>query len=176
MRPRSFHPCGRQLNLMHTNMQLSCWGKWTTEVYQSVWQRWLSNKNVLTVCAYMVSLAVVVFFFVNTNIWKYMKALQMRSSANAVYIAWHAFSLSVALHVQNLLPLLVVAACGGHAGSIFHIVFHLFPVVPSAVYTLPVPISYQRLPNDPLPGDACVCAWAIKARSMCVRRMKRWFS
>lgn len=54
-----------------------------------------------------------------------MKALQMRSSANAVYIAWHAFSLSVALHVQNLLPLLVVAACGGHAGSIFSQWYHL---------------------------------------------------
>ena len=57
---------------------------------------------------------------------------------------------------RYLLPLLVVAACGGHAGSIFHIVFHLFPVVPSAVYTLLVPISLQRLPNDLLPGEVCV--------------------
>ncbi|MEQ2158659.1 hypothetical protein GOODEAATRI_014733, partial [Goodea atripinnis] len=60
---------------------------------------------------------------------------------------------SDALHTQSLLPLLVVAACGGHAGSIFHIVFHLFPVVPSAVYTHAVPISLQRLLHDLLPGD-----------------------
>ena len=53
----------------------------------------------------------------------------------------HAFSLSVAPHAQNLLSLLVVEACGGQAGSIFHIVFHLFPVVPSAVYPFPVPIG-----------------------------------
>lgn len=70
-----------------------------------------------------------------------MKALQLQSCANAVFIVWHAFSLSVAPHAQNLVPLLVVAACGGQAGSIFHIVFHLFPVVPSAVYPLLVPFG-----------------------------------
>lgn len=61
------------------------------------------------------------------------------------------------LYTQSLLPLLVVAACGGHAGSIFHIVFHLFPVVPSAVYTHPVPISLQRLSNDLLPEEVYMC-------------------
>lgn len=74
-----------------------------------------------------------------------------------LYIAWHAFRLSVAVHAQGLLLPLIVAASGGLAGSIFHIVFHLFPVVPSAVYPLPVPISQQRLPNDLLPGEECVC-------------------
>lgn len=42
-------------------------------------------------------------------------------------------------------------------GTIFHIVFHLFPVVPSAVYPQPpVPISQQRLPSDLPPGEEAV--------------------
>ncbi len=80
--------------------------------------------------------------FVHMNvISERIQGLLLQSCANAVYVVWHAFSLSAAPHVQNLLPLLVVAACGGQAGSIFHIVFHLFPVVPSAVYPLFVPIG-----------------------------------
>lgn len=70
-----------------------------------------------------------------------MRALLLQSCASAMYIVWHLFSFPVVPHAQNLLPLLVVAACGGQAGSIFHIVFHLFPVVPSAVYPFLVPIG-----------------------------------
>lgn len=82
-----------------------------------------------------------IFIHTNDIIWEDMRALLPQFFARAVYIVLHPFSLSIALHAQNLVPLLVVAACGGQAGSIFHIVFHLFPVVPSAVYPLPVPIG-----------------------------------
>lgn len=131
---RSFATCGRRLNLMQTNMLPSCYGKWSINGIHTM------SKNTLFYCL-APHISHNLFIQTNVIIWDNMKALPLQYCADAMYIVWHPFSLPVVQHAQNLLPLLVVAACGGQAGSIFHIVFHLFPVVPSAVYPFLVPIG-----------------------------------